>query len=233
MTAPERWKDDPLVDDELRDVLRQAPGARPLDAAAHGRLRARVARAATVPAAAAGWLIVKSAAATLSVAFGAGAIAVATGVVELGPRPHAPEAPSAAPVRRAAPPARATAVAPVAEPAPPLDTEKKVDAPSVAKSAPPTASFGSGSLSAEAAMLEQARHELSRAPDVALAIAAEHASRFPRGQLGAERVMIQIEALHRLGREAEAQQLARQVLAGKSAELYRERIERLLGGGAK
>ena len=88
-------------------------------------------------------------------------------------------------------------------------------------------------MSAEAAMLEQARHELSRAPDVALAIAAEHASRFPRGQLGAERVMIQIEALHRLGREAEAQQLARQVLAGKSAELYRERIERLLGGGAK
>jgi hypothetical protein len=231
MSAPERWVDDPLVDDELRDVLRQAPKARPLDAAAQGRLRARVARAATVPVAAAGWLIVKSAAATLSVAFGAGALAVATGMVELAPRSHAVLAPSAVPARRAAPAKRAAPVAPpLSEPAP---EEKKLDASSVAKSAPPTASFGVGSLSAEAAMLEQARHELSRAPDVALSIAAEHATRFPRGQLAAERVMIQIEALHRLGREAEAQQLAQKVLAGKGADLYRERIERLLGAGTK
>jgi hypothetical protein len=232
MNAPERWVDDPLVDEELREVLQKAPAARPLDAATQVRLRARVARAASVPVAAAGWLIVKSAAATLGVAFGAGALAVAAGVVDLGPRPRAPEVPHAAPARRAAPMTNQPApLAPPSEPAP--DAAKKIDAPGVARSAAPSASLGVGSLSAEAAVLEQARHELSFAPDVALSIAAEHASRFPRGQLAAERVMIQIEALHRLGRDAEAEQLARQVLAGKGADLYRERIERLLGSGAK
>jgi hypothetical protein len=67
------------------------------------------------------------------------------------------------------------------------------------------------------------------APSLALAIAKEHAERFPRGQLASERTLIQIEALHRLGRDAEARSLARGLLGGASAGLYAERIGQLLG----
>jgi hypothetical protein len=70
------------------------------------------------------------------------------------------------------------------------------------------------------------------APAVALQIAAEHAQRFPRGQLGSERTLIQIEALHRLGRDAEARALAGRVLAGASGGLYAERVRQLLGESA-
>ena len=51
-------------------------------------------------------------------------------------------------------------------------------------------------------------------------------------KLAAERTLIQIEALHRLGREREAGQLARGLLAGASGGLYAERVRKLLGEGA-
>jgi hypothetical protein len=64
---------------------------------------------------------------------------------------------------------------------------------------------------------------------VALQIAAEHAQRFPRGQLTSERMLIQIEALHRSGRDGEARALANRVLGGATGGLYAERIRKLLG----
>ena len=84
----------------------------------------------------------------------------------------------------------------------------------------------------EATLLEQARREMRGAPAVALSIAQEHAERFPRGQLAAERTLIQIEALHRLGRDTEATKLARPLLAGASRSLYEERVRKLLGDAA-
>jgi hypothetical protein len=66
------------------------------------------------------------------------------------------------------------------------------------------------------------------APEVALQIAAEHAQRFPRAKLAAERALIQIEALHRLGRDAEARALAQRI-SGSAGGLYAERIKQLLG----
>ena len=231
MSAPRRWRDDPDADESLRGVLRATPRARPLDAVTRRRLSAKVARAAALPAVAAGWLFVKSAAAALGVVLGTGAVAVATGVVEWSPQPEAVAVvalPTAAPHARRSP---TTAVVenpraePVVEPDPPL--AKVNPTPSLPVVTP--SSSGAGTLSAEAALLERARREMRAAPAVALSLAAEHANRFPRGQLASERTLIQIEALHRLERDSEARSLGRALLAGSGAGLYRERVHQLLG----
>ena len=225
MNAPRRWVDDPEADETLRQVLRKAPGARSLDQPTRRRLRARVARAASVPAVAAGWLFVKSAAAGLGVVLGTGMIAISTGVIDWAPSQqvqHGPRAASKAPERVSSPPA------PLASPETARDeaSTKLTPAPLLAM---PSASSGAGTLSAEAALLEQARGQMRAAPAAALSLAVEHAQRFPRGQLASERTLIQIEALHRLGRDAQARSLAGGLLAGAGAGLYAERVHQLLG----
>ena len=230
MSAPRRWLDDPDADQGLRDVLRATPRARSLDAPTRRRLSHKVARTAALPALAAGWLFVKSAAAALGVVLGAGAIAVATGVVEwsAGSPPRGAVAlPSA--VRQAPPPpvlpaAPLPVAVPVAEVAPP---PKLNPSPSLPVASP--SNSGAGTLSAETALLEQARASLQGAPARALAFAAEHARLFPRGQLASERVLIQIQALHGLGRDVEARALGRSLLGGPGAGLYAERVRQLLG----
>jgi len=231
MSAPRRWRDDPDADESLRDVLRATPRARSLDAVTRRRLSAKVARAATLPALAAGWLFVKSAAAALGVVLGTGAIAVATGVVEWSPRPEAPAVaalPAAAPAARRVP-LVAAAPSPIAEPVveQSAPVAKVNPTPSLPVATPSSSS--AGTLSAEAALLEQARRQMRSAPAVALSFAAEHAKRFPRGQLASERTLIQIEALHRLNRDGEARALGRGLLGGAGAGLYSERVHQLLG----
>jgi hypothetical protein len=231
MSAPRRWLDDPDADESLRGVLRATPRARPLDAVTRRRLSAKVARAAALPAMAAGWLFVKSAAAALGVVLGTGAVAVATGVVEWSPKPE-PVAvvalPPAAPQARRAP-AVTVPESPRAEPVVEHDAPvvKVNPTPSLPVATP--SSSGAGTLSAEATLLEQARRQMRAAPAVALSFAAEHAKRFPRGQLASERTLIQIEALHRLSRDREARSLGRGLLDGAGAGLYRERVHQLLG----
>lgn len=232
MSAPRRWLDDPDADEALREVLRATPRARLLDAVTRKRLRAQVARAAALPAVAAGWLFVKSAGAALGLVLGTGAIAVATGVVEWSPRPAASSpvtAPSAPRAPRAAPPPAPAPAAIQSEPGRELEAPlpKLNPAPSLPFASP--SSSGTGTLSAEAALLEQARRQLRVAPAVALSVAAEHAQRFPRGQLTSERTLIQIEALHRLNRDSEARALGRRLLGGAASGLYAERVRRLLG----
>ena len=233
MNAPRRWVDDPEADETLREVLLAAPGARSLDQLTRRRLRARVARASVVPAAAAGWLFVKSAAAGLGIVLGTGAIAVSTGVVDWSPsRPvqSGPQAPSKAAERTTSTPVLA---APPSAPA--LPPENQLDEPATKLNPTPSlplpsaSASGAGTLSAEAVLLEQARGEMRASPALALSIAAEHARRFPRGQLASERALIQIEALHRLGRDGEARTLARGLLGGASSGLYAERVHQLLG----
>jgi hypothetical protein len=230
MSAPRRWVDDPDADEALREVLRGAASARPIDQLTRRRLGAKVARASALPAAAAGWLFVKSAAAALGVVLGGGALAVSTGVVDWSPpaqvqSPPPPNVPSVARVvSRPATPDEA-----VAEPERLVVPELPVTVnPTPSLPAAPAVS-ATGSLSAEVALLERARREMRAEPGLALSIAAQHTQRFPRGQLASERTLIQIEALHRLGRDAEARKLARGLLAGKSGELYAERVQRLLG----
>lgn len=230
MNAPRRLLDDPDADQELREVLRSSPRARSLDALTQRRLRGRVARAAALPVVAAGWLFVKSAAAALGVVLGSGAIAIATGVVDWSPpaQPQEPEAVvSAVPAAPRAVSSSAAAPAPAAPPEPTPEPVKAAPTASFSLASP--SASGAGSLSVEAALLERARRELRAAPAVALAVATEHAQRFPRGQLSAERALIQIDALHRLGRDGEARALGRGLLGGSNSGLYAERVRQLLG----
>lgn len=229
MNAPRRWVDDPEANADLRDVVRQAPRARSLDVTTRRRLGAKVARASAVPAVAAGWLFVKSAAAALAVVVGTGTVLVSTGVVRWSP-PAAPT--QAQPPSKPSPKPHVTPPVPavvefsspvVAEPTPPAVTA----APAVPP--PPSAASAAATLSAEAALLERARTEMRRDAGLALAIADEHRARYPKGQLTSERLLIQIEALHRLHRDDEARTLARRLLGGQSTGLYAERVRALLG----
>lgn len=234
MNAPKRLFDDPATDPTLRELLRAAPVTHGLDPFVRRRLRGRVGRAVALPGITAGWLFVKSAGATLGLVLGGGALAVATGVLEPSPRAVSPRAvPTTAAVsgRQRAPSVAASApVASIATDAPPSTPEPPAPARSrAAFSAPPASA---GTLSAEAQLLEQARREMRSAPALSLAIAREHAERFPRGQLVSERTLIQIEALHRLGRDAEARAYAQGLLSGAGAGLYAERVQRLLGENA-
>jgi hypothetical protein len=238
MTAPERWVDDPLTDESLRSVLRGAPGVRSLDEVTRRRLSAKVARASAVPAVAAGWLFVKSAGAALGVVLGSGAIAVSAGIIDWSP-PRAAPSSALAPPRAPQSRVNAPVVAPTPEAVPAVVPDAPPEAlpakpspqPTLGSAAalPSASASGAGSLALEAALLELARAEMRSTPTVALSIAAEHAERFPRGQLASERTLIQIEALHRLGRDGEARVLARGVLGGAQAGLYRERVQHLLG----
>jgi hypothetical protein len=80
----------------------------------------------------------------------------------------------------------------------------------------------------ESALLEQARRALASAPNAALALVAEHATRFPNGQLAAERRLIEVDALYRAGRRTEARALAQKLVARGGDDLYVGRVERLL-----
>jgi hypothetical protein len=231
MSGPRRLVDDPTADPGLQRLLGGGSGARPLDEMTRRRLRGKLARAAALPAVAAWWLFMKSALAALGAVGVAATTATVTGVVEWrSPLPVPPPtltAPRAAPVPAPATPPPEPAVQLPAPSEPELELNP---APSLPVTAP-SASAGA-SLAAESALLEQARRETRRAPAVALQFADEHAARFPRGQLASERTLLQVEALHRLGRDAEARLLAGPLLQGASGALYRERARQLLGEGA-
>lgn len=234
MTAPRRWREDPEADSTLRDLLQRAPTARPLDAITRRRLGVKVARVSVLPVAAAGWLFVKSATAALGVVLGSGALAVSAGIIEWGPPPAASPAVSLAPVEVRAPTRRLPVVAPEQAEAAPEEALAPEPAPQLnpTPTLPIDSSGSSRGLSAEAALLESARSRLRVSAAQALAISGQHAARFPRGQLSSERKLIQIEALHRLGRDAEARALSQELLRGTGTGLYADRVRQLLGEAA-
>ena len=225
MSAPRRLVDDPAADQALQRVLRDGSAARPLDDLTRRRLGAKLSRAAALPAAAAGWLFVKSATAALGAVGIAASVATVTGVIDwpsAAPVPKAQPAPPARPRAERALPAPPPAALEVPAPQPELG-------PAGASSVAPAPAAAASSLAVESTLLEQARREVRRAPAVALQITSEHAQRFPRGQLASERTLIQVDALHRLGRDDEARARAEGLLRGASGELYRERVKSLLG----
>ena len=258
MTEPDRLNDDETAPPELRALLRGARKARPLSAAVRERGRARLARVATLPLTAVGWLSVKTAVAAFSVGCGTAVLAA----IVIAPRatPHSvpPAAVSVRPALRKASAARFTPVpvgpASAETSAPPVEAvtasptqgpqavgevavfpRQQAAAPSAAEQRAPerpdssNRATSANSLAAESELLERARSVLRRAPLEALRLAREHAETFPRAQLGSERALIELEALHRLGRDAEAQTLAHALLARNADDLYVERVHRLLG----
>jgi hypothetical protein len=91
------------------------------------------------------------------------------------------------------------------------------------------ASFPDPSIAEEARLLERARAALAVDPAGALRITEEHARKHPMAQLGAERELIAIDALMRLGRRDEALGRAAPGLARAPNSLYAKRLRQLLG----
>ena len=83
-------------------------------------------------------------------------------------------------------------------------------------------------LALEVQWLDAARGLLEHDAASALAQAQAHAVRFPNGALTAERELIAVDALHRLGRQAEAEARAHAVLRRNPGSLYRDRLRALL-----
>jgi hypothetical protein len=78
----------------------------------------------------------------------------------------------------------------------------------------------------EARILERARSALALNPSQALALCEEHEHQFPTGQLQAERELLEVDALGRLGRYGLAREHARSLLLGSA--FYAERTRRLV-----
>ncbi|HEX5100952.1 MAG TPA: hypothetical protein VFV94_15685, partial [Polyangiaceae bacterium] len=153
----------------------------------------------------------------------------------LAPAPAAPGSPRApkqsAPAagtpatELAAPPMESPELPPTAG-APTLNPP--ADLPRALRPAAPPSASSAGGLAAESTLLEQARRSLDSAPERALALVGEHARTFPSGQLAAERRLIEIDALYRVGRRTEARARAERLLAQGGDDLYVGRVRRLL-----
>lgn len=83
-------------------------------------------------------------------------------------------------------------------------------------------------LAEELRQLELIRQRLRGSPAQALSEADAHARRFPHGTLGPERELLRVDALLRLGREAEARRLGARMLAAPEGHPYRAQLEKLL-----
>jgi hypothetical protein len=92
----------------------------------------------------------------------------------------------------------------------------------------PVAAFSDANMAAEARLLERARMVLPVDPGAALNLTEEHLRAYPDGQLAAEREVIAIDALQRLGRGDEARRRAAPFL-GKPNNAYARRVARILG----
>jgi hypothetical protein len=229
VNEPKRWLDDEGAPAGVRELLRGSARARPIDEGAKARVGERVARLSLVPVSLAAWFGTKTAFAALGAAAG---IATA-GVVTLATRSE-PKTPPPAPVEAPVERTRKAEPAPV----PTVSVAPSDVAPSAAPSALPTPMSAVSKrdspaadplgLEEETAFLERARRTLNTDPAFALLMVREHGARFPRGQLSAEKSLIEIEALYRSGRHAEARALAEQKLASGADDLYSERVRTLL-----
>jgi len=84
------------------------------------------------------------------------------------------------------------------------------------------------SIADEARLLEGARAALAIDPNRALEIANTHQQLYPTGQMSAERELIAVDALLRLGRRTEAEQRAAPRLSQFPNSLYARRLRQLL-----
>jgi hypothetical protein len=234
MTQPTRWLDDRSTSAEIRELLRA--GARPPRfpkvalAATVIPLAQKAALANTATLSATTLAAIK--ATTIGLAIGLGSIAA----VKTLSRPNSPateamprlEQPgvntvlSSRGVATAAELAQPEINAPVPERAP---TTPVVTAATVASA--PTG------IAAEAQLLERARSLLDESPERALMLTNEHRERFIQGQLSAERELIAIDALLRLGRHQQAAERARPFLTDGSSQLFTQRVRNLLSSHSR
>lgn len=227
MSEMRRWLESDDVDEEIRTLLGAAPVPRAMTAAERARSARSLARIAALPAAAGTLFWVKNVA--LAGVLGAlGGLAV-SGAAVLAARP--------APVTPAQPPARPAPAEPLPRPAAAASSSppsREIEPAAPPRRSPPPAPSAPrttrDSLAEEAAQLERARRALASDPAGALALLSEHAAAFPSGKLGAERELLAIDALVRLGRRDEARARARVMLARSPGGLYAARLEKMFGG---
>ena len=88
-------------------------------------------------------------------------------------------------------------------------------------------------LERELALLDRARQQLRVAPAEALATLQQHQREFPKGSLRVEASIVRVETLLQLGRRAEAEALARELVRAEKEKdgLVRRRLGKLLDAG--
>lgn len=255
MREPRRWLDDANTPPRLREVLKAQSSLPVIPSAVHRRLGAYAAGLAAqgaASAAAGSWLTTsvasKLAAGTLAkavVVAGLMSAAGTAGYVAVGRRleqtqnaralatAHQSHRNSTMARQQPLPAASVNEVpsAPI-EANPELAADGAGLARTSAEAAAPTA-VASGSqvptIADEARLLETARGNLATNPALALALVRRHEARYPGGQLGAERELIAVDALLRLGRREEAERRAAPRLESEPDSLYAKRLRQLLG----
>jgi hypothetical protein len=236
MSELPRLVDDSEADPELARLFRAGRPPAPLSSVAFGRSRRRVLGLAAAPAALSAFALIQKAA--LGAVVGMAAVAA----VALPQLMLEPAAPSVAPTRKVAP---GRALAP-----PSADSRRRAPSAAVAAlsaalassattSPPPpgadvgrrvaSSDEGEHALVRESRSLERARAELERRPALCLQLLLAHARAFPQGALLAERELLTVASLMRLGRRSEAQAAAQALRARSPGSLYEERLESLLG----
>jgi hypothetical protein len=214
---------------ELSTLFQDAKKPEPLTPATDARLLAQVAALSAAPFASLlrGWLIA------------GGAVLLAGTAALIAQRPFAPGATpspvprlSASPSTLASAPASVDRIPPAAVPeAQPPPASKQAPAARTEQVAPAEAASSSeDALAGEAKLLNQAHAAMSTDPPAAYAFASEHARRYPRGQLAAERELILVQALAKLGRTQEAEARGRALRKSSPSSIYGERLDTVLKG---
>ena len=234
---PVRMRSDESTPAELRGLVGSSRWSRPMSAETRARSVARVERLVAVPAAAGLLLWLKGVAIAASVGVVAGVVAAYTlpshtpasanaGLGATAPSPPAARAPRVTESPTTTPPTVTSALATTIGSAP--APRKRLSPPSSATKPTSIEPPLEDSLAREAAMLEEARSALDRAPAEALARLDEHAADFPTGALAPERELLAIEALRRLGRFADARRRGEALLASSRGGLYEDRVRKTL-----
>jgi hypothetical protein len=228
MNELERLIDDRSADAELARLFRAGRAPAPIPRGAFQRSRRRVLGLVAAPLGLGvlGW--VQHAA--LGAALGTTVAVVAALPRLLSPSPATPQAPpsASAPAPAPAPVRRVAAPLASADPGPP-------HAIAVPTASAPAAAFPlptpENPLLRETRLLERARAELERRPELSLRLLAEHEREFPSGALAVEREFLAVAGLVQLGERARAEARATALRARNPGSLYEQRLERILGGG--
>jgi len=213
---------------ELCELFRDAQKPEPLPAAIEARVLGRVMALGAAPSAPlaklAPWLVA------------GGVVVVAGGLALLTLRDRRPVATPGHPPATAVTAAIAVDEAPVAAAAaaakPSSEAKPRSPAPSSLRAPPAetTSATVEDALAGEAKLLNQAHAAMATDPQTALNIAGEHAKRYPRGQLAAERELILVQALVKLGRAREAEARGRALRKSAPSSIYDERLDTILKG---
>lgn len=245
MSDPMRWRDAGAGPEGARELLRMARPARRMTAPQRARAVARVSRHARIPLAAslaliwakgiaaaagigvAGYVLATEIAPRLDIALDAAHVEVSA----RPPSPNATRAPSHVPIP-ATDAAReallATPIVPSAGYAPPRPDSAKPEAVT-ARIAPSASIAPMDPLAREASLLESARVTLTSDPARSLELLNQHVREFPRAKLALERELLAVEALHRMGRNAEARARGASLVAADPSGPYSARVFALLG----